>query len=222
MASIPLKPEYGPTLGQLLAPRWARASHLARAAAVLACVAVVVAVVAAALTFKNSVVSFGGPTPFSFEYRGLYRVAPDPGGYVKVQRRSDGVLRDSFAVGPLRLPPYRGSLTGELPLYVWSYTRRLAARYGPGFELEGEGRARVNSTLGSGTMMGYNVFFRAVVAGHRMYGRDVLLFGEQPGVRQGLDILMLTSPTSSPQVTAPVLVGNGGVLKLAIQTFKLE
>ena len=36
MAAVPMKPEYGPTLGRLLAPRWQRASRLTRAAVVIA------------------------------------------------------------------------------------------------------------------------------------------------------------------------------------------
>ena len=30
MAAVPIKPEYGPTLGRLLSPRWRAASPLAR------------------------------------------------------------------------------------------------------------------------------------------------------------------------------------------------
>jgi len=65
--------------------------------------------VAVALTLENASFSEGGKLPFSFAYRGLYRTAPDPGGYVKVQRRrSDGTLEDSYAVEPLLLPPLLG------------------------------------------------------------------------------------------------------------------
>ena len=56
--------------------------------------------------------------PFSFKYKGLYRTAPDPGGYVKVARASGGRLEDSYAVAPLALGPYSGSVTGELPLFA--------------------------------------------------------------------------------------------------------
>ena len=72
----------------------------------------------------NASYSHGGRVPFGFSYRGLYRVAPEPGGYVKVERRhADGTVRDSFAVGPLRLAPYSGELMGEMPLYAAGYIR---------------------------------------------------------------------------------------------------
>ena len=85
--------------------------------------------------------------PFSFSYRDLYRVAPDPGGYVKVQSRwHGGALKYSFAVDPLRLPRYTGEASAELPLYAAGYIRRLSGRYDE-FELRGEGKTRINNTL---------------------------------------------------------------------------
>src|ERR1039458_670620 len=119
MMAVPMKPQYGPTLGRLLSPRWRAAPALVRWVVIAAGVALLALFVAAVLTLENASCSHGGRVPFSFSYRGLYRVAANPGGYVKVQRhRSDGVLEDSFAVAPLVLPPYSGSLSGELPLYA--------------------------------------------------------------------------------------------------------
>ena len=88
MPAVPLKPEYGPTLGQLLAPRWQRASRRARVLVVLAAVAVVALFVGAALTLENAQYARGGPVPFSFSYRDLYRTVPAAGEYVRVQSRS--------------------------------------------------------------------------------------------------------------------------------------
>ena len=102
-------------------------------------------------------------------------MAPDPGGYVKVQRRrADGSLEDSFAVEPLQLPPYSGELSGELPLYATGYIRGLARR-DPDFVLRGEGKTRVNG------VPAYHVLYTAVVEGRTMYGRDVLLLPERRG-----------------------------------------
>ena len=57
-------------------------------------------------------------------------MTPEPGGFVKMQRRRpDGRLEDSLAVGPLRLPPYSGSLAGELPLYATGYIAGLRLRH---------------------------------------------------------------------------------------------
>src|SRR5271165_3722387 len=122
MVAVPMKPQYGPTLGRLLAPRWHAASPLARRAVIACGVALLALLIGAALTLENAKYSHGGKVPFSFSYRSLYRVAPDQGEFVKVERhRASGALEDSFAVGPLRLPPYSESLTGELPLYAAGY-----------------------------------------------------------------------------------------------------
>src|SRR6266571_2720995 len=99
MPAVPIKAEYGPTVGRLLSPRWRAAPPLARRAVIATAVGLLVLIVAAVLTLENATFSQGGRVPFSFSYRSLYRVAPDPGGYVKIQRRrSDGRLEDSFAV----------------------------------------------------------------------------------------------------------------------------
>ncbi|HST55090.1 MAG TPA: hypothetical protein VLJ42_04230 [Solirubrobacteraceae bacterium] len=212
MAAVPLKPEYAPTLGQLLSPRWHKASRPVQRLMLLAGVALVLGLIAIVLTLENATISRGAPVPFSFSYRQLYETAPDPGGYAKVERRADGRLEDSFAVQPLRLPPYSGSITGELPLYTVDYVRSLATRY-RGFQLQGESKTRVN------TVPGYNVFYTALVEGRRFFGRDILLLPDHPGVRDGVRIVMLSSPRANAQVTSPMLVATVGVLQRALHTF---
>jgi hypothetical protein len=210
MASIPLKPEYGPTLGELLAPRWRVASRLLQAIVVAAGVGLLALAIGAALTLENAHYSHGGPVPFSFSYRGLYRTAPAPGEYVQVRNAVHGPLRNSFAVGPLRLPPYTTSLSAELPLYATSYIDGLRHRYA-GFVLRGEGKTRVN------TVPAYTVAYTAQIGGRTVYGRDILLLPERPGARAGVRIVMLSAPTS--QVSAPLLVGTAGVLERPLETF---
>jgi hypothetical protein len=216
MTAIPLKPEYGPTLGRLLAPRWHAASSFARAIAIVCGTGLLALLVGAGLTLEDAKYSHGGPVGFSFDYRDLYRTAPEPGGYVKVQSRSpDGRLEDSFAVAPLRLPPYTGALSGELPLYASSYIRALSRRYA-GFVLRGEGKTRVNK------VPAYDIVYTALVAGHEMYGRDVLLLPEREGVRSGVDIAMLAYKATGAQVDSPVEAGSSGVLATPLKSFSLE
>jgi hypothetical protein len=212
MVAVPMKPEYGPTLGRLLSPRWRAASPLVRAAVIAAGVGLLALLVGAVLTLENATYSHGGKVSFSFAYRGLYRVAPDPGGYVKVQRRRAGVLEDSYAVEPLRLPPYSGELSGALPLYASGYIHALAQR-NAGFVLRGEGKTRVNG------VPAYQVLYAAIVEGRPMYGRDVLLLPERPGAREGVEIVMLTSPSANAQVDGPLEVAATGVLLRPLKTF---
>ena len=210
MRSVPLKPEYGPTLGRLLAPRWRAATPLRRALAVGALAAVVAAVVAGALTFEDAKLSHGGPIPFNFRYRGLYRTAPDPGGYARIARFRGGRLADSFAVEPLHLPPYRGSLSGALPLFAGDRIRHLAATL-TGFDLGGEGKARVNN------VPAYGIAYSLRLGGQTLYAREILLLPDRPGVRDGVDLVMLTRPSAT--ITSPTLVGTVGVLQLPLRSF---
>jgi hypothetical protein len=209
MASIPLREQYGPTLGKLLEPRWRSAAPAVRAVTLAVCVGVLALLVGMVLTLLDARYSQGGRLPFSFEYRGLYRTTPDEGGYVKVTRSSGGRLEDSYAVGPLRLGYYQGSVTGELPIFAAGYTRALARRL-PDFRLEGEGKTRISSTLG-----GYDVLYRALVDGQEMYGRDVMLLPERKGAREGVVIEMLSSQSAS--ISKPV--ASSGVLEAPLKTF---
>jgi hypothetical protein len=215
MAAVPIKPEYGPTLGRLLSPRWRAASRWTRGLVWALVVAVIALAVGAFLTLENAHYSRGGRVPFSFNYRGINRVAAVPGEWVRLERRAaDGRLRDSYSVRPLTLPPYAGSLTGELPLYAASYIRALRSRDAD-FVLRGEGKTRVN------TVPAYQVVYTTRVAGRTMFGRDVLLVAQRPGEREGVNIVMLTSPTANAQVTSPLEVASAGVLLKPLKTFTL-
>jgi hypothetical protein len=215
MAAVPIKAEYGPTLGRLLAPWWHASSTLTRVVVRVLALGAVVLAVAVFLTLENAHYSRGGTVPFSFSYRGLYRVMAAPGEWVRLERHdADGVLEDSFAVRPLTLPPYSGALTGELPLYAAAYIRMLRA-HDPDFVLRGEGKTRVN------TVPAYNVEYTTRVAGRTMWGRDVLLIAQKPGQRKGVNIVMLTSPTANSQVTSPLEVASEGVLLKPLKTFTL-
>ena len=219
MSALAVKPEYGPTLARLLAPRWRAASRRMRVLLCAACASIVALVLTLTLTLVNSRYAHGGRVPFNFAYRGLYRVAPEAGGYVRVERRTAaGALEDSFGVNPFKLPAYSGAVTGEMPLFATGYIRRLAARR-PGFVLRGEGKARLTTALG--TLTGYQVAYTARVEGREMYGRDLLVVPDRNRVREGVAIAMLTTPGESSQVRSPVEVGTAGILLGPLKTFAL-
>jgi hypothetical protein len=209
MTSIPLKPQYGPTLGRLLEPRWRAAPKMVRVVVVGIALALVALAVGGALTLLDARYSHGGRVPFSFSYKGLYRTKPDPGGYVKVASTSSGRLRNSFAVAPIVLAPYTGSVTGELPLFAAGYIHTLERRFA-GFKLEGEGKTRITSTLA-----GYDVRYTTLLDGRAMYGRDIMLMPPGQRVREGVAIEMLTDERAS--VAKPV--ANSGALETALKTF---
>ncbi len=221
MPALPLKSEYGPTLGELLAPRWRRASAGVRFLWAGAAALLVAAIAGAALALASPTVSHGGPVPFSFSYAGLHRTSPAPGGYAKVQRVVGGRLEDSFAVQPLLLPPYHGALGSALAMYATGYIQRLAAARLPGqsgFVLRGQGSTQIDAVSSYAT---YNVFYTTTVQGREMYGRNVLLLADLPGARRGVEIAMLTTVAGNHQVTSPLDVGVKGALEEPLGTFSL-
>jgi hypothetical protein len=217
MATVPLKTEYRPTLAELFLPRWRRVSGAARLLIVAAVAGLAAVFAAVVLTLLPAHASYGGPVPFGFSYRGLHRTAPGAGELVRVARHTPGgQLQDSFAVKSLQLTAYQGGLSGELPLFATGYIRALASKY-TDFQLRGEGKAKVAAGLAA-----YNIFYTALVEGRTMYGRDFLLIPERSGGRRGVDIAMLTSPYSNPQVTSPLLVATAGVLYEPLRTFSID
>jgi hypothetical protein len=209
MTSIPLKPEYGPTLGRLLQPRLKATSGAMRVIMAVAVVALLALVVGAVLTLKDARYSQGGSIPFSFEYKGLERVKAEAGEYVRVARSSAGTVTDSYAIGPLVLKPYAGSATGELPLFADGYIRTLEERY-TRFRLEGEGKTRISANLA-----GYDVIYTGWRDGHEIYGRDVLLLPKQPAARMGVVIEMRSTKPAS----ASKPVAGSGLLETPLKTF---
>jgi hypothetical protein len=212
---VPIKPEYGPTLGRLLSPRWRAASPLARGFVGACVIGIIALAIGAFLTLENAHYSQGGAVPLSFAYRGLDRVHTLPGQYVRLERHtSDGRLEDSFALEPLELPQYSGEVTGELPVYAAGYIAELRSQY-KDFALQAEGKTRVN------TVPAYQVIYTASVDGQTMWGRNVLLLAEKPGIRRGVKIVMLTTPTANKEVTTPQEVASEGVLLRALKTLTL-
>ncbi len=212
---MPIKPAYGPTLGRLLSPWWRASSRVVRAVTLALVAGAIALAVGVFLTLENAHFSHGGRVPFGFSYRSLYRTTPQPGGYVRLERHDGaGRLEDSFEVGPLTLPPYAGASSGELPVYAVGYIKALQAR-DERFVLRDEGKTRVN------TVPAYQVIYTARVQGRTMWGRNVLLLPERPGAREGVTIVMLTSPTADAQVTTPLEVASAGVLLRPLKTLTL-
>jgi hypothetical protein len=211
MAPFPLRPELRPTLPELLAPYWRRLSGRGRAAIAASAVLLVVIVVGAALTLQDPHYGNPGPPPFSFTYKGLYRVPAPKGAFVEVDRVKDGRVDASFVVEPLTLPPYAGSLTGELPLYSAGVIHQLELR-DPQAALTGAGKTRINK------VPGYGFTYTTSDAGGTIYGRDILLLPNVPGVRVGVVMVMRERPGGA--LTSSTLVGADGILQNPVRSFK--
>ena len=210
-APVPvIKAEYGPTLPQWLAPR---PVGLRIAAACLA-VALLVAAVVIALASRpdETAVLIRKPVTFNLIHGPQWERVDRPGALVALRHERNGLFLDSYTVRELTLPPYRGALGGMLPVYADGYLKSLPERY-PGFELVGEGRARINNAIG------YEVTFRARDGARRLYERHYLLVGEErEGLRHGVVLeIESTAAAGTPNVTE---IGNHGALKTPLRSFR--
>jgi hypothetical protein len=222
--------EHRPTLGDLLRPRLSRAPRWVRWALVAVVVLVVLFVlwrVFAGGSSGETHYVHSSPVVFNFRYPdAMHRVAPRSPEIIRVERRRGSLFLDSFAVEPLALPPFRGDVSGELPVYAEREIEALRKRFPDEFELTREGKARVNA------VPGYDVQFRARLGERRLFGRLVLLpepaagedlsdaSGELENARsrRGVRLLMLATPASG--AVRPRDVGARGNLKTPFRSFR--
>jgi hypothetical protein len=205
-----VKPEYGPTLVQMLAPR----SLAVRAGAATLGVLLVAATVALYVSTRpnETFVLERKPVTFNFAYGPQFRRVPVAGAVVALANERAGLFLDSYVIRPLTLPPYRGAAGGMLPVYANGYIDGLRRRY-PAFEFVGEGRTRINNGIG------YEVTFRSTRDGRTVYGRHLLLVEELPdGRRHGVVIELESTPAAgTPNADE---IGNHGALKQALRSFR--
>ena len=207
-----VRPEFGPTLPELLGPRIRVLPRPVRLALV-ALAALVVVLLAYALFFRGEgtkakrAVIVREPVAFNFVYRAPFRKqAPLHGELARV-----GSKDQSFSVRELKLPAYRGDAAGFLPLYAATLQQQMA-RDLPGFAWRADGRANINK------QQGFEIVFQFRRSdGTLTYGRRILLL---PNVttRQGADI-WATAPRS-PAIVRADDVGHNGGLKTALRSFR--
>jgi hypothetical protein len=205
-----VKPQYGPSLVQMLAPRplVVRVAAGALAALLLATLVVLALRRNAGETF----LLVHRPVTFNLAYGPQFRRETKPGAVLALAHDRNGLFLDSYVVRPLSLPPYRGAVGGMLPVYSDGYLRRQRRRY-PGFEFVSEGRTRINNGVG------YALTFRSRRAGRTLYERHLLLVEETPdGRRRGVVIeLESTAAAGTPNAAE---IGNHGALKLPLRSFR--
>jgi hypothetical protein len=210
MAAVsPVKPEYGPTLPELLAPRprWVRVA-VAAALALVAAAGLYLAVKPS----DETAVLVRGPVTFNLVHGPEFVRAREPGALLALRRSRGGLFLDSYVIRPLTLPPYRGAVGGTLPVYAFGYLRELGRRY-DGFRFVSEGRTRINNGIG------YQVVFRAKQGTRTLYGRHLLLVPEEPeGLRRGVVLELLSTPAAG----TPNAEGTGaqGPLKTPLRSFR--
>jgi hypothetical protein len=206
-----MKAEYGPTLPQLLAPR----SLVVRIAAAVIAVTLVIAATVIVLVSRpdETAVLIRKPVTLNFIHGPQWVPVQRPGRLVALRHDSArGLFLDAYSIRDLALPQYRGAASGMLPVYADAYIRTLPRRY-PGFELVGEGRARINNAIG------YAITFRARRGARRLYARHYLLVEEEPeGRRRGVVLEIESTPAAgTPNADE---IGNHGALKTPLRSFR--
>lgn len=206
----PVKPEFEPTLPQLLAPRIDSLPRIAgRIGAVLTALVIGLLVVIA-LRSRDNVYSYPGPPAFSTSYsHALTREPTPPGAIVLLDQHSSAGLEASFEVKLLALPRYGGEISGLLPIVAINFIHHLMAS-DPTFQLHSQGRTRINF------VPGYTFTYKEVRNGMTYWGRYVFITPHLTKDRQALLISMLTDPIPLKAVAlkpvTPDSVASAGVL----------
>jgi hypothetical protein len=212
-----VRPEFGPTLPELLGPRiraLPRAARLGLAATAALVVVVLAVVVLRGAEDNRPQAVVREPIAYNLIYPApLARVRPHAGETLRLETAPGTTAPQSLAVKPFRLPPYHGDSTGILTLMSATMITRMASTY-PGFVWRGDGRVNYNR------QPGYEILFQARIGGRTTYGRRTMLVpgGDAPP-REGVDITMLAA--RSPAIPRVDAVGSAsGALKTAIRSFR--
>jgi hypothetical protein len=213
-----VRPEFGPTLPELLAPRVRALPRVAQVALVIVTALVVVALVLLLVRREEddgrlqAVVR--APIAYNLVYPPtLHRVAPHGRETLRLETAPGTAAPQSFAVTPYTLPPYKGDSTGILTLTSANMITRMRQTI-PGFVWRGDGRVNYNR------QPGYEILYQAKIDGKTTYGRrTILLPGGDTPPKEGVDITMRAARSEAvPRVDA---VGSAsGALKTAIRSFR--
>jgi hypothetical protein len=213
-----VRPEFGPTLPELLAPRiraLPRAGQIVLAAvAALVVVAVGYLLVLRGESDGRTQAVVRSPIAFNLVYPpSLQRVPPRGRETLRLQTPPATAAPQSFAVTPYRVPPYHGDATGILTLTSANMIARMRATI-PGFLWRGDGRVNYNR------QPGYEILYQAKLNGRTTYGRrTILLPGGDTPPHEGVDITMLAARSEAvPRVDA--VGSSSGALKTAIRSFR--
>ena len=189
-----VRPEFGPTLPELLRGRGVPPRAIAAGAILLA---VVLAVTVFLVTRRDeSELAHRSDPQFTLLYDPAFVRPVDvrPGELTRLEGR-DGRLRAEVSVRPLRLPAYRGDVAhGLLPVHVERRKTELRREL-EGFTLTDEGRANVNRAPG------YQLGYRQRMPGEIVTWRELYVVPDEPGAREGV-VLVLRQAKRGRRITA--------------------
>jgi len=215
-----LRPEFGPGLPALLAPRL-RWSVRRTQWVILGLFALLVAVQGTRVVLARGSqltheLVISRPIAFNLGYRdGLERVRPRPGELLRLRSAAGGKTDETFTVAPLRLAPYTGDPAGVLPVLAAREVAKLRASFPADFRYRGDGRARIN------LLPGHQILFQTRLGGRLHYGKRYFLLPEvapPAQAREGVVITLLSRySAATPSVDA---VGVFGLMKGPLRSFR--
>ena len=213
-----VRPEFGPSLPELLAPRVRALPRLVQAA--LAAVVLLIVLAAALVLFRKEedanrqTVVVRSPIEYNLVVAPpLARVAPRGRETLRLETPAGTKAPMLYTVTPYRLPPYHGDSTGILTFESANMIARMR-RTIPGFVWRGDGRVNYNR------QPGYEILYQANIGGRTTYGRrTVLVPGGDAPPKEGLDITMQAARSAAiPRVDA--IGAANGPLKTAIRSLR--
>lgn len=208
---LAVRPEFGPTLPELLAGH-SKAWRYALIGGYVVILVVVLYLLLLRGDPTSTDVQRGGNVPFRLTHDAALK-STTPLGDERL--RLQGTRGREVVVNALELPVYRGQSDGFLPLYAETLLPEMEKRF-KDFELRREGRTSVNR------IPGYDIYFQYTTdAGRTAYGRRILLLNSySAGARDGVDMLLLEGRSSVvPNADA---VGTAGSLKTLLRSFRFN
>ena len=198
-----VRPEFGPTLPELVGPRLRalpRVAQVGLAAVTAVAVAALALVVVRDTREQRTAAVVRTPVAYNLVYPPpLRRARPRGRETLRLSPPPGAAAPESFAVTPLRVAP--------------NLIEHMRATY-PAFVWRGDGRVNYNR------QPGYEILFQARMGGRTTYGRRTLLVpgGDTPP-RAGADITILAARSLAvPRVDA--VAATRGALKTALRSFR--
>jgi hypothetical protein len=201
MSRVPLlRPEFGPTLPELISGRFAVSR---RAVAIGAVIALVVAAIVIKVVLddgRDKLVVHGTPS-FNLLYDPslLHKQAPANGDLMRLVGKTKR-LETEITARHANLPPFKGDVIGgQLPLYTTQHTIQLSKEL-PNLQVGDEGKARLNQAPG------YQVAYTSGQPGNRTYWREVYVMPAADKPKETIVVTMRQTFTGRPGARGQALL----------------
>ncbi len=214
-----VREELGPSLPQLLAPRWGALGRRWRVALVAVVVGIFAALLVARAVLREHLdaVVVREPVAFNLVHRPeLEQVTPQRGELLRLQSTPASKTAELFTVRALTVPRYQGDISSAYLLLASAKLRALRAA-DPQVQYRGEGKARINLAPG------YQLNYQTRRGGRLFFGKIYFLAPEgedgEPQTRDGAEVRLLSefSPSTTPNLGS---LGSAYLLRSPLRSFR--